>query len=268
MRAGRPGSSRCLPKVGEMIFSLEGKRIIVTGASRGIGRGLAVAFAERGARVACLGRSQLGLAETLAMVEAHGNGGLAAVGDLTDDAELCSLFDHSVERLGGLDVLVNNAAMGVEESALELDVATLDRVLGTNLRAPLQLAQLAGRTFAAQGHGKIINVGSIGSHVGWSGDLAYLVSKHGLLGMTRALAIEWAAAGVQVNLLSPGFIQTEMTTEVMEDPERNAWVLSNTPVGRWGQVEDIVGAAVLLASAASDFMTGQAIIVDGGWTAQ
>jgi NAD(P)-dependent dehydrogenase (short-subunit alcohol dehydrogenase family) len=252
-----------------MIFDLDGKRIIVTGASRGIGRGLAVAFAQYGARVACLARSRGALEETIAMIEANGTGeGIAFVVDLSDDGQLRNSFDAACDSLGGIDVLVNNAATDGDTTAVGMDIETWDRMQAMNLRSPFMLAQLAGRAFLGQRHGKIINVGSIGSHVGWSGDVTYLVTKHGLLGLTRALAIEWAHAGVQVNLLCPGYIETEMTTDVVNDPLRSNWVLAGTPLGRWGRVDDVVGAGIFLASEASDFMTGQSLIVDGGWTAQ
>jgi NAD(P)-dependent dehydrogenase (short-subunit alcohol dehydrogenase family) len=254
--------------VSEVNFSLSGKRVIVTGASRGIGRGLAVAFAEHGARVACVARGRDALDETVAMIEAVGGSGYPIVADLGDETQLDASFDAALAALGGLDVLVNNAGTDGDTTALDLEQSTWDRMQSTNLRTPFVLAQRAGRVMVEQGRGKIINVGSIGSHVGWSGDLTYLVTKHGLLGLTRALAVEWGPAGVQVNLLCPGFVDTEMTADVIADPERNAWVLSHTPLGRWGQVDEIVGAGVFLASDASSFMTGQSLIVDGGWTAQ
>jgi NAD(P)-dependent dehydrogenase (short-subunit alcohol dehydrogenase family) len=251
-----------------MIFSLEGKRVIITGASRGIGRGLAVAFAAHGARVACLARSRDALDETVAIIEAAGGSAYPVSGDLSDDEQIVASFDEAHGALGGLDVLVNNAGTASDTAALDLELSAWDRMQSTNLRASFVLAQLAGRILVEQGHGKIINVGSIGSHVGWPGDLTYLVTKHGLLGLTRALAVEWGPAGVQVNLLCPGYIDTEMTADVIADPERSAWVLSNTPLGRWGRVDDLVGAGIFLASDASSFMTGQSLIVDGGWTAQ
>jgi NAD(P)-dependent dehydrogenase (short-subunit alcohol dehydrogenase family) len=251
-----------------MIFSLEGKRIVVTGASRGIGRGLAVAFAEHGARVACLARSRDSLEETAAIIAANGGSGYPVIADLGDDRQATEAFETACATLGGLDVLVNNAGTDGDTAALDLTLSTWDHTQATNLRAAFVLAQLAGRILVKQGGGKIVNVGSIGSHVGWPGDVSYLVSKHGLLGLTRALATEWGPAGVLVNLLCPGYIGTEMTADVIADPEHNAWVLSRTPLGRWGRVDDIVGAGVFLASDASNFMTGQSLVVDGGWTAQ
>jgi NAD(P)-dependent dehydrogenase (short-subunit alcohol dehydrogenase family) len=251
-----------------MMFSLEGKRIIVTGASRGIGRALAVAFAEYGAQVACMARSRDALEETIAIIEANGGSSLPVVADFGDVGQITASFAAACGALGGLDVIVNNAGTDGDTASLDVELSTWDRILSTNLRAPFALSQLAGRIFVKQGHGKVINVGSIGSHVGWAGDVTYLVSKHGLLGLTRALAVEWGPWGVQVNLLCPGYIDTEMTADVKMDPERNAWVLSQTPLGRWGVVRDVVGAGVFLASEASNFMTGQSLIVDGGWTAK
>lgn len=251
-----------------MIFNLDGKRVVVTGASRGIGRGLAVAFAAHGAHVACLARSRDALDETVAMIEAEGGTGYSVIADLGDDRQTAEAFETARTSLGGLDALVNNAGTDGDTAALDLELSTWDHTQATNLRSAFVLAQLAGRAMAEQGGGgKIVNVGSIGSHVGWPGDVSYLVSKHGLLGLTRALAMEWAPLGVLVNLLCPGFVATEMTADVIADPERNAWVLSQTPLGRWGTVDDIVGAGVFLVSDASNFMTGQSLIVDGGWTA-
>lgn len=249
------------------MFDLHGRKILVTGASRGIGRAIATAFAEQGALVACLGRDARAVNETVDRIRAGGGAALPIIADLGSDEALRSSFHASLAALGGLDVLVNNAGVAGEEPALELQIADWDRIHRTNLRAPFMLAQLAGRVFAPQRHGKVINVGSIASHVGWAGDTAYIAAKHGLLGLTRALAIEWASLGIQVNLLSPGYFRTEMTAD-MTSGEANDWVTSMTPMGRWGEVDELTGAAVFLASPASDFMTGQSLVLDGGWSAR
>lgn len=249
------------------MFSLDGRKVLVTGASRGIGRALAIALGEAGASVACLGRDADALAHTVTSIRGHGAQAFPIIADLGNDSELRSSFKASLDALGGLEVLVNNAGIAGEASALELDPTDWDRIQRTNLRAPFMLTQLAGRVFATQRRGKVINVGSIASHVGWAGDLCYIVAKHGLLGLTRALAIEWASLGIQVNLLSPGYFETDMTAD-MTDDVGDSWVRSMTPLGRWGQVYELAGAAVFLASPASDFMTGQSLVIDGGWTAQ
>ncbi|MFI8975031.1 SDR family NAD(P)-dependent oxidoreductase [Nocardia asteroides] len=256
-------------EVGPEIFGLTGRRIIVTGASKGLGRQLAIGFAAFGATVALVARSEAGLKETRALIEA--NGGKASVhpADLSDPASITSTIDAIVAHLGGVDVLVNNAADDHDSPIEDTSVDTWQRVIDLNNRATFLLCQAAAPHLQESGgYGKVINIASILATVAIRDNTAYIMSKHAVVGLTKALALEWARKGVQVNALCPGFLVTDMTAAAHSDEAASKWILQRTPMGRWGQTTDFVGAAVFLASRASDFMTGQTVYVDGGWTAQ
>jgi NAD(P)-dependent dehydrogenase (short-subunit alcohol dehydrogenase family) len=250
------------------MFSLEGKKVMVTGASRGIGRALAKGLARQGAAVCCVARSEQGLRETVEEIIRQDGDAVWLRADLSDGNDAEDVVARAIAELGGLDVLVNNAATDHASSVVDTDIETWDHVIGVNLRAPFLLAHAAGTHMLQQGSGKVINVTSILSRVAVRNNSAYISAKTGLLGFTRALALEWARKGVQVNALAPGFIRTEMTQELWENERGTEWVVKRTPMGRWGEVDDLIGAAIFLASPASDFMTGQALYVDGGWTVQ
>jgi NAD(P)-dependent dehydrogenase (short-subunit alcohol dehydrogenase family) len=250
------------------LFDLGGKRALVTGASRGIGRTLAIGLAEHGADVFCVARNVTDLEETAKGVRAAGcrSGVLAA--DLGSEEACRQAVEATVEHLGGIDILVNNAAADHASSVLDTPTETWDHVASVNLRSPYLLCREAGRHLVAQGSGKVINMVSVMAQVAFRDNAAYVTAKHGLLGFTRALALEWARKGVQVNALGPGWIRTEMTAGLWQDERGSDWIVKRTPMGRWGETTDLLGAAVFLASRASDFMTGQAVYVDGGWTVQ
>ena len=251
------------------IFDLTGRRALVTGASRGIGRALALGLADFGAEVMCIARSGELLEETVAEIDRRGGGrAVSHAQDLRGEDGAKEAIEATVDRLGGIDILVNNAADDHESSVLETDLATWQRVIELNLESVFLLCRTAGPHLQRSGRGKVINVGSILAAVGVRDDAAYISAKHGLVGLTRALALEWARQGVQVNAIGPGFVRTEMTQPVWSSEAGSAWVLKQTPIGRWGEPDDLVGTAVLLASSASDFMTGQIVYVDGGWLAQ
>lgn len=253
---------------GRGLFDLEGRRALVTGASRGIGRAIAVGLAEHGADVMCVARGEEGLKETVGEVAGVGRRGELLVADLSERDAPAWVVAETLGRLGGLDVLVNNAAGGHYTAAIDTDAEVWDRVLALDLRASFLLCREAGRHLVAQGRGKVINVASILGLAGDRHQAAYVAAKTGLVGLTRALALEWARSGVQVNALAPGFVVTDMTRRSFEDPRVRDWVEQRTPMGRWGRPEDLVGAAVFLASPASDFVTGHVLVVDGGWLAQ
>ena len=249
-------------------FDLTGRRALVTGASRGIGRAIAVGLAEHGAEVLGVARSADGLQETLA-AGAHAAGTLHAhPADLSRAESIGRSIAVAVDTLGGLDIVVNNAAVDHDSSIEKTDVATFQRVLELNLQSCWLIAKAASPHLREGGGGKLINVASTLSLVAIRNNSAYIAAKHGLLGVTRALALEWGRRNVQVNAIAPGMVETEMTRQALAEEAVAQWAIRNTPMGRWAQPEELVGAAVFLASRASDFVTGQVVVVDGGWTAQ
>jgi 2-deoxy-D-gluconate 3-dehydrogenase len=247
-------------------FRLDGRVAIVTGAARGLGQGLALGLAGAGADVALV--DLLPLDGTVASVEALGRRAYRAVRDLHDltPESAANLIAEVVAELGRLDVLVNNA--GILRRAPALDVAADDwqAVLDINLSAPFYLSQAAARAWAAAGQpGKIINMASMLSFQGGLFAPSYTATKSAIAGLTRALANEWAPHGINVNALAPGYMATEMTGGIREDPVRSKSMLDRIPAGRWGTPEDVAGPVVFLASDAAAYVHGVILPVDGGW---
>ena len=244
---------------------LEGKVIIVTGAARGLGRAFCVAFAREGARVVGVTRADLdGLRETLARVEAAGGEGFVLRADVTSEADTALMARETLERYGRVDVLVNNAAFyyGVRRRPFhEIPVAEWDRMMAVNVKGPWLCTRAVFPAMKAQGKGKIINLGSEVFFTGSHGFAHYVASKGGVVGLTRALAAELGPYGICVNTLAPGFTDTE-ASRLLADVDR--YDVSRTPLRRLERPEDLVGAAVFLASDESDFITGQTLLVDGG----
>ena len=241
-------------------FDLTGRRALVTGGGGGIGRGIAGALAEAGASVAVLGRSES------ADEAAAELGGVAVRADLNDRDALLRGFDEAVERLGGLDILVNSHGIGRAAEAVDHDLADWDEVIEVNLTATFELCQLAGRIMVAQGSGKIVNIASVMSFQGGWRITSYAASKGGVSQLTMALANEWAPHGVNVNAIAPGYVKTALNARIWrDDPERTAQIDVRIPAGRWGEPADIGGAAVFLASPAADYVQGVTLPVDGGW---
>jgi len=242
------------------LFDLTGRRALVTGGSGGIGRGLARALADAGATVAVLGRSDA--TDTVAAEL----GGVAVRADLADRDALVRGFDEAVECLGGLDILVNSHGIGRASRAVEHDLADWSEVIEVNLTATFELCQLAGRLMLEQGHGKVVNVASVLSFQGGLFVSSYAASKGGVSQLTMALANEWAAHGVNVNAVAPGYVKTALNRRIWrDDPERTAQITQRIPAGRWGEPSDIGGAVVFLCSAAADYVHGITLPVDGGW---
>ena len=243
-------------------FSLQGRKAIVTGASRGIGERLAVGLAEAGADVAICARERARLQGCLGRIEALGRRGHAFALDVGEVAAIGPAFEAAARQLGGLDLLVNNA--GVEQvcPSLEVDEALWNRILDTNLRGAFFGAQAAARCMVRGG--AMVNVCSLTSGIGIPTAVPYGASKSGLLGMTRALAAEWATLGIRVNAIGPGYFRTELTEGFYRDPAWSEAVLARIPAGRFGALDDLVGATVFLCSDAARYVTGQLLYVDGG----
>jgi 2-deoxy-D-gluconate 3-dehydrogenase len=244
-------------------FSLEGRTIMVTGANTGIGQGIAVAIARAGGRVFGVGRSDM--SETASLI---GEAFTSVVCDLSDlDAARAMLADTS--SVVFLDGLVNNAGIIRRADATDFTEDDWDAVLNINLRTLFFLSQAYGKSVLSAGRrGKIVNIASLLSLQGGIRVPAYTASKHGVAGVTQALSNEWAARGINVNAIAPGYIESNNTSALRADPERSAAILSRIPAGRWGQPSDIGDAAVFLLSRASDYMHGALIPVDGGWLAR
>jgi len=249
-------------------FRLEGRVALITGANRGIGAALALALAEAGADVALLGRTAP--SATMLQIEALGRHVLWVDSDLATATppDLGAAVAAVRDQLGRLDILVNNAGIIRRAPAAEASAADWDDVLTVNLDAVFHLSQAAGRVMLAQGGGRIINVASMLSFQGGIRVPAYTAAKHGVLGLTRALANEWAGRGVNVNAVAPGYIATDNTAALRADPARAEAILERIPAGRWGTPEDLMGAVVFLASDAAALVTGTSLVVDGGWTAE
>jgi 2-deoxy-D-gluconate 3-dehydrogenase len=247
-------------------FDLGGKVAIVTGANTGIGQGIAVALAEAGADIALVGRTPA--EETAEMVQAAGQRAAIIDADVATIAPVAGIVQQTEGELGRLDILVNNAGIIRRGDALDFSEADWDAVVDTNLKSLFFLAQAAARHMVASGGGKIINIASLLSFQGGIRVASYTASKSGVAGLTRLLANEWAAKGINVNAIAPGYIATNNTAALQADQVRNRQILERIPAGRWGQPADLGGAAVFLASSASDYVHGQILAVDGGWLAR
>ena len=250
-------------------FRLDGRRALVTGGARGLGRVMAEALAEAGADVAITSRTaDSGREAAAAIAAATGRRVVAFSADVRHAAEIARLADEVEAGLGPVDILVNNAGINVRGAADQLAEADWDAVIDTNLKGPFLCARTFGPRMAARGWGRVLNLGSILSVIALPGRAPYAASKAGVLNLTRVLALEWADRGVTVNAICPGPFGTDMNRPLLNDPEKFKAFVAKIPMGRWGELHEIAGVTVFLASDASSFVTGSAIFVDGGWTAQ
>ncbi len=248
-------------------FDLSGKTALVTGANTGLGQGMAVSLAEAGADIVAIGRSSA--ADTAKAVAATGRKFFEVKGDLSDKDGLEDLFKKAVAQTGAVDILVNNAGIIKRNDAIDFTAEDWDSVMDVNIRATFFLCQYFARHVTSDNRqGKIINIASMLSYQGGIRVASYTASKSGVMGLTRLLANEWANKGINTNAIAPGYFATNNTAALQADEKRNTEILGRIPAGRWGNPTDLGGAAVFLASSASDYVQGITLPVDGGWLAR
>ena len=248
------------------LFDLSGRTALITGSSRGIGFGLARGLGEAGATVIVNSRQQAAVDEAVAALKSHGLDARGAAFDVADPGSVSAAFDAFDRESLQIDILVNNAGIQHRAPMLELELKDWQRVIDTNLTAAFIVGKEAAKRMIARGRGgKIINIGSLTSEAARATVAPYTVAKGGIKMLSKAMAAEWAKFDIQANSIGPGYILTDMNEALVNDPKFDAWVKASNPAQRWGQPEELVGTAVFLASAASNYVNGQIIYVDGGW---
>jgi NAD(P)-dependent dehydrogenase (short-subunit alcohol dehydrogenase family) len=247
---------------------LSSKVALITGGSKGLGKAMALALGSAGAKLALVSRDLEKLRATAREVNALGAEAEVFQADVTNEEQVAQLEKAVIGRFGKLQILINNAGVNVRKPVTEFTLAEWRYVLDTNLTGAFLMCRAFVPHMNGQGYGRIINLTSIMSHVAIAGRSAYAASKSGLLGFTKALALELAPEKITVNGLSPGPFATEMNTPLLQDRDINDWFVSRIPVGRWGRVEEVGALAVYLCSEAASFITGTDLLIDGGWTAQ
>jgi len=249
------------------LFDLTGRTALVTGSSRGLGRAMAEGLAEAGAAIVLNGADGDRLAKAAAEMRAAGHTVHEARFDVTNETDVLAAFATLDAQGVAVDILVNNAGIQFRRPMVDLDTADWRRVIETNLTSAFVIGREAAKRMIARGHGKIINIGSLTSDLARATVAPYTVAKGGIKMLTRAMTAEWAAHGIQANAIGPGYMLTDMNQALVDDPAFNAWVVGRTPSKRWGKPGELIGTAVFLASAASDYVNGQIIYVDGGMLA-
>lgn len=248
-------------------LSLDGKTAVVIGGTSGIGRALAHGLAEAGADVVCSSRRIEQVDAAANEIEAIGRKTIRATSDVSDKSSLEELLAKCVSEFGKVDILINSAGRTKRTPTLELDEAEWDAIIETNLTGTLRACQVFGGHMVANGYGRIINIASLSTFVSLFEVAAYSASKAAVASLTKSLAIEWAKSGVNVNAIAPGVFRTALNQKLLDESERGQEFLTRTPMGRFGQVEELAGAAVFLASEAASFVTGEILVVDGGFLA-
>jgi NAD(P)-dependent dehydrogenase (short-subunit alcohol dehydrogenase family) len=247
---------------------LTGKVAVVTGASRGIGREIALALGRAGAKLALTGRSQDKLTETQKLAREAGAEAETYICDVREEAQVKRLADQVMQRFGAAHILVNNAGTAIRKQIHEFSLDEWRLVMDTNLTGPWLMCRHFVPHMKGRGYGRIINLTSIMAHVSSDGRGIYSTSKHGLLGLTRGLALELADDGITAVAISPGFVATDLTAPLRADPAKNAALMAQTPLKRWGQPQEIAALALYICSDAAAFMSGNDVLIDGGWCAQ
>jgi 2-deoxy-D-gluconate 3-dehydrogenase len=254
-----------LNDLGLDLFSLEGKTALVTGASRGLGQAISIGLASVGANIVCSSSQEGGTAETRTKIQEFGCRSWEIPSKLNDTESVLTLAEKARDTTGNIDVLVNAGGTIYREPAVNHSLAEWKNVIDINLTAMFLLSQEVGRSMIQQGSGKIINIASMLSYTGGITVPSYTASKHGVVGLTRALANEWAANEIQVNAIAPGYFKTDNTQALQDDSERNAEIVKRIPASKWGEPNQLIGAAIFLSSQASDYVNGHVLAVDGGW---
>lgn len=250
------------------LFDLTGRVAVITGGGTGVGRAMAEALAGAGASVVLVGRRQSLLQEAVRAIEANRSKAAAISADLQDRAGLASVAERVAEPFGSPDILVNGAGVNLRESVDKVSMQSWDLTLDLNLAVPFFFARELVSAMRTKGWGRVINIASLQSLRAFPDSLPYGAAKGGVLQLTRAMAQAWSPAGVTCNAIAPGFFPTALTAPVFDNPERAAWAAAQTAIGRNGRAEDLYGATIFLAAPASDYVTGQVIFVDGGFTAR
>lgn len=249
-------------------FSLNGKVALVSGASSGLGQSIAIALAEAGADVACHARVVDKAQETITRIKTLGRRAVEVAGDMADRQTPQQITEKTLHQFGRIDILINNAGMIRRSPAVDHSEDDWSTVIEVNLSSVFRLSQSVGRKMLEQGSGKIVNVASLLSFQGGITVPAYTASKSGVAGLTKALSNEWARHGVNVNAIAPGYMATKNTEPLRADETRSRQILERIPAGRWGEPDDLAGAAVFLSSSASDYIHGHVLVIDGGWMAR
>ncbi|WP_319476284.1 glucose 1-dehydrogenase [Marispirochaeta aestuarii] len=247
------------------LFQLDGKSALVIGGTKGLGQAMALGLAAAGADVCVAGRGPAGLAETADAIRRLGRKGTSFAADVTDESRVEELMSFMKETYGGIDILVNSQGIVHLQASTEFDTAAWQRVMDVNLKSLVLTCKYAGRYMLEKKRGKIINISSVRGFQGRAEDLAYAPSKGAVNQLTRSLAIEWGPKGINVNGIAPVFTLTAINRNLLSDPEKKNWVLSRIPMKRLGEMEDLMGPVIFLASDASDFVNGHTLPVDGGW---